>query len=151
GGETRPSNAPDRWRLLCVGLASLAISFVNPYGWRALWQPFDFFLNHRNEVVFSTIGEMGPIEWQALWVGLAALLAGWPILLLLRARRKGLDLVEAIVCVLFTAIAIRAQRFIGFYALIAAPYVARGLDGLVTAPWSARVPQALRAALASLA
>jgi len=135
-----------------VGLAALAISFVNPYGWRALWQPFDFFLKRRNEVIFSTIGEMGPIDWGAQWAGLRILFVAWPLLALLRTRRKGFDLVEVLACALFSAIALRAQRFLGFYALVAAPYIARDLvDWLGARGWIPRVPLAARAALASLA
>jgi Tfp pilus assembly protein PilF len=141
-----------RWRLAWVALAALAISFANPYGWRALWQPLDFFLHHRNEIVFRSIGELGPIEWQTFWIGLPVLMAGWPLLLLLRLRRRTFDLVEAILCVAFTMLALRAQRFLGFYALVAAPYVARDLEErLGSFAALARVPVALRAALAALA
>ncbi len=117
-----------RWRLAWVGLAALAISFANPYGWRALWQPFDFYLHHRNEPIFKTIGELGPVEWSIYWrKGLPLLVAGWPLLVLWRARRRGLDLVELLCCASFTAIALPAQRFLGLYALVAAPYVSRDL------------------------
>jgi tetratricopeptide (TPR) repeat protein len=79
------------------------------------------------------------------------LLAGWPLLLLARARR-GFDPVEALLCLLFSALALRAQRFLGFYALVAAPYLARDLDEWLGArKWPSRAPHALRAALASLA
>jgi len=135
-----------------IALGALLISFVNPYGWRALWQPFDFFLNQRNEAIFSVIGEMGAIDWGAQWHGLPILLVAWPVLLLARARRKGFDWVEALPCLLFSALALRAQRFLGFYALLAAPYLARDLAHVLPA-WSGirRVPVALRAALAALA
>ena len=32
------------WRPALAGSRRLAISFVNPFGWRALWQPFEYFL-----------------------------------------------------------------------------------------------------------
>jgi hypothetical protein len=144
-----------RWRLLWVGLAALAISFVNPYGWRLLWQPFDFFLHHRNEEIFKTIGELSPVEWSIYWrKGLPFLVAGWPLLALWRARSRGVDLVELLSCAAFTAIALPAQRFLGLYALVAAPYVARDLAewlGSASAPGASRVPLAARAALAALA
>jgi hypothetical protein len=131
-----------------VGLAALAISFVNPFGWRALWQPFDFYLHHRNEAIFRSIGEMGPIDWAAQWRGVAVLFAAWPLLALLRMRRKP-DRVEAILCLGLSVIALRSQRFLGLYALAAAPYVARDLE-----EWSHALrplPAVLRAALAAVA
>jgi hypothetical protein len=138
-----------------VGLAALAISFANPYGWRALWQPFDFFLNHRNEAIFKTIGELGPVEWDIYWrKGLPLLVAGWPLLALWRARRRGADLVELLSCAAFTAMALPAQRFLGLYALIAAPYVGRDLEEWLAGTTAQRVPRmglAARAALAALA
>jgi hypothetical protein len=170
-----------RWQLAWVGIAALAISFVNPYGWRALWQPFDFFLNHRNEPIFKTIGELGPVDWSIYWrKGLPFLVAGWPLLALWRARRRGPDLVELLSCAAFTALALPAQRFLGLYALVAAPYVSRDLAEWLAAvpfaakpagqaprgapaarepaeardaraPWPARVPLAARAGLAALA
>src|SRR5262249_45363069 len=109
----------------------------------------DFFLHHRNEAIFRTVGELGPIEWGLLWRGVPVLFAAWPLLAVLRARQKGLDGVEALHCLLFSALALLAQRFLGLYALAAAPYVARALD-----EWSRAlrpIPVALRAALASLA
>jgi hypothetical protein len=155
-GATPPGPAHaagGRWRLAWVGLAALAISFVNPYGWRALWQPFDFFLNHRNEPIFKTIGELGPVEWSIYWrKGLPLLVAGWPLLALWRARRRGVDLVELLSCAAFTALALPAQRFLGLYALVAAPYVSRDLEewlkSTVFAPkpaGPARAPRGARA------
>lgn len=148
----RGREAGDRWRLAWVGLVALAISFVNPFGWRMLWQPFDFFLNYRNEAIFSTIGEIGPIDWKAQWPGVPVLFAAWPLLTLVRMRRKGWDLVEAVLCLLFSAIALLAQRFLGLYSLVAAPYIARDLDEWIAVLTPIRrVPVALRASLASLA
>src|SRR5262245_61835535 len=110
-------------RLLWAGLAAVVISFVNPFGWRALWQPFDFFLHHRNEAIFRSIGEMGPIDWSIQWRGLAILFAAWPVLALVRMRRGRRDLVEVLLCLMFSGAALGAQRFVGLYALAAAPYV----------------------------
>jgi hypothetical protein len=134
--------------------ASAAISFVNPFGWQALWQPFAFALVERNEVIFRAIGELRPVNWSVNWQnGLPLVMLGWPILLLWRWRRTGMDLVEIQVCVLFTWLALGAQRFLGYYAIVAAPYLARDLDAWVrtrdwpawsAAPWR-------RAAVAALA
>jgi hypothetical protein len=125
-----------------------------PYGWRALWQPFDFYLNHRDEPIFKTIGELGPVEWSIYWKkGLPFLVAGWPLLALWRWRKKGADLVELSSCAFFTAIALPAQRFLGLYALVAAPYVSRDLAEWLAsaAPAARQVRLGARAALAALA
>ena len=120
-------------RLTFVGLTALAVSFLNPTGWRALAQPFEFALFWREEPLYRLIGELHPLIWSThLRDGLPVLMLGWPLLLLWRARRKGLDLVEALLCLFFTAVAVSSQRFLGSYALAAAPYVARDLDARVT-------------------
>jgi hypothetical protein len=73
-----------------------------------------------------------PLVWNThLRDGLPALMLGWPLLLLWRARRKGLDLVEALLCLFFTGVALSSQRFLGPYALAAAPFVARDLGARV--------------------
>lgn len=116
-------------RLLLVGVASAAALFVNPYGWSALSQPFEFAFRWRNEPMFRNIVELFPVSWSAHRTdGLPLLVAAWPLLALWRARRRGLDLVEWLACVAFTAVGLGSQRFLGFYALVAAPYVARDLS-----------------------
>lgn len=116
-------------RLAIVGLASVAISFVNPFGWRALWEPFDYFLHLRHEPLFQGIDELRPYDWRAQpFDGLLLLFAGWPVLILARLRRRGLDPVETWCCVFFTALAFSAQRFIGPYALVAAPFMMRDVE-----------------------
>jgi hypothetical protein len=131
-----PSASPlSQWRLgrfgtpFAILALSVLASLVNPWGWQALWQPFDYYLNWRHEPIFKTIGELGPIVWQQnLTNGLPALLAGWLALALWRARRRGIDFAEAMMFVLFTALALSTQRFVGFLALVAVPYLARDLD-----------------------
>ncbi len=140
-------------RLAWVALGALAISFLNPYGWRLLWQPFDFFLHRRNEILFKSIGELSPLDVTSFWrSGLPLIVVGWPLLIVARARRGGFDLVEALCCVFFTALALPAQRFVGFYSLVAVPYLSRDLHVWEARPaWLRRAPLAARAALASLA
>lgn len=118
-------------RMTLIVLAALAISFVNPWGWRALWQPFEYFLYWRHELIYQTITELQPLH--AVWrskvpTGLPLLLIAWPVLLAWRARRRGLDLVELVLCLLYSVLAISTVRFAGFYALVAAPYLGRDLD-----------------------
>jgi hypothetical protein len=131
----RRTGAPPVRELWLTGLAAAAISFVNPSGWRTLWQPFEFWLVWRNELIYQAIDEMGPLRLsQHLWSGLPLILVLWPVLALLRLRRGGLDRVEVMTCGAFSAMLLVAQRFIGVYALVAAVYLARDLD-----EWARRV------------
>lgn len=60
--------------------------------------------------------------------GLALVVGLWPLLVLARARRAGFDLAEALTCAAFTGSLWLGQRFVGPYAVVAAPYLARDLD-----------------------
>jgi hypothetical protein len=143
---------PEVWRYLAWALAgSVAISLVNPFGWRVLAEPIQYYLTWRHEPMFRAIGELQPLSLQANWRnGLPLLLVGWPALLLWRCRRIGPDRVELVTCAMFTWIALGAQRFVGYYAIVAAPYVARDLDAWVRArAWPAwTAPPWRRTALA---
>ncbi len=115
--------------LWVVALLALAATFLNPSGWRALWQPFEYALAWSHEPIYRTISELRPMSWSTHWkTGIELLLVGWPLLLWLRARRaRAVDWAEVLLCALFTALAIQSQRFAGFYALVAAPFVSRDL------------------------
>ena len=118
-----------RRKPLAILALSAAISFVNPWGWRALWQPFEYFLTWRHEPIFQTIGELQPVDWAYhARDGLAVLIAGWIVLAIWRARAFGFDPVEAVMFALFAALALPTQRFVGLLALAAFPFVARDLD-----------------------
>ncbi len=145
------SRARRLWR---VGLAALAVSFLNPFSWRALWQPFEYFLFWRHEKLYQLVSELGPVDWSRnVLDGLILLLALWPVLLLWRARRRGLDVVEVALAALFIPMALTSQRFLGNLALAALPFLARDLDAWIGARrwprWTAAAPA--RAALTSVA
>jgi len=109
-----------------------AIALANPFGWQQLWQPFDYALHLSKEPLFRGIGELLPVSPITGWRhGLWIMVVAWPALALLRARRRGADAVELITCALATAYALPSQRFLGVYALIAAPYLARALEDAV--------------------
>jgi hypothetical protein len=147
------SSTSDAWPLVRTGVACLAISFVNPFGWHAVIQPFQHVLVGRAEIVYRTVGELGPIDWSLNWKnGLPLLMLGWPALMLWRARRFGVDPVETLMCVGLSLQALISQRMRAFYALAAAPYVARDLAQWIEVRGVLRgMPTGLRAALASLA
>ncbi|HEY6867335.1 MAG TPA: hypothetical protein VI792_08765, partial [Candidatus Eisenbacteria bacterium] len=137
---------------LAAALAgAVLVSFLNPFGWRALSQPFEYFFVWRHELVYRTIDELRPIDWSTqLASGLPLVVAGWPALALWRARRHGADLAELGTAALFLALALTSQRFTGPLAVAAAPYLARDLEAWVRArrwpPWT--TPAWHRAALA---
>lgn len=134
-------STPSGRRLLGrIALLALAVSFVNPFGWRALWQPFDFLLHERNEPLFRTIGELAPTRvLDFVGTGLPIIVVAWPVLFALRWRREGFDLVEALLLAFFTFLGLGTLRFLGFYAVVVAAYLGRDLDSAVRARrWPAR-------------
>lgn len=151
--------ADEAWRirawprtLVPVFAASLVAALANPFGWHALWQPFDYALRLSKEPMFRGIGELQPLSWLNNQTnGVFVMLVVWPLLALWRARRQGLDRIELALCVFFTWYLVRSERFFGSYAIAAAVYMARDLDDFVRSrrwpAWSASAWA--RAALAS--
>lgn len=138
----RPEGGPDARRLAIVAGAALVVSLANPFGWRALWEPFDFFLNNRQELMYRTIKELKPVDWRLYARSVLPLIVGgWTLLVLWRAWHRRIDRVEIALCATFTAIALSTQRFIGYYAVVAAPFLMRDLAEWVAArrwpAWSA--------------
>ena len=138
-----------RGTLLLAMAAAAAVSLVNPCGWRTLVQPVEYFLVWRHEPVYQIIGELRPVNWAVysksllqLWLPALALLA------LRRWRRHGFDLAQALVLAVFIPQALSTQRFLGYAAVLVAPFFARDLDQwLAESAW----PQRLRGAWAQAA
>ncbi len=110
---------------------AVAASFANPFGWRALWQPFEYFLVWRHEPVYRTISELVPLtaNWRStLPSGLPVLIVLWPLLVAWRAARRRFDPAEALTCAVFTALTVFNSRFAGFYVIVVVPYLSRGLS-----------------------
>jgi hypothetical protein len=144
--------APRR-RLAIVLVAMAAVSFLNPFGARALWQPFDFALRGRAEPIYRDVLELQPVDWRAsLTTGLPWLVPGWLLLMAARARRRGGDLAEILLFVAFVAAGLAMRRFTGFLAIVAAPFLMRDLDEWVrTRSWPRwTAPPVTRAALTAL-
>ncbi len=139
------------WPLGWALLASVAISFLNPFGWHALAQPFEYFFVWRHELLFFTIGELHPMGPPSnIYDAIPFLPFGWPLLALWRSRRLGTDWVEIATSALFVGLALSSQRFVGPLAIAAAPYLGRHADEWVRSrrwpAWSG--PPWNRAALA---
>ena len=134
--------------------AAAAASLVNPFGWHALVQPLQYFSVWRHEPVYQSIGELGPIVWDVhgrdglpIWLVLvvAAALARW--------RSRGLDVAEAVLMLVGLCQALATQRFLGYAALMLAPFAARDTgDWVSRRRWPAALhTPARRVALAALA
>jgi len=138
-----------RPRLLLVGLLAAAACLINPFGWKALAQPFEFWLTDRNLPIYRLIRELGPVAWDSNLKNLLPVwIVGWPLLVLIRAARGRVDLAELLMCAAFTAQGLMSQRMLGFYAIVATPYVARGISELIPRA-AVRVPGMVRAAMAA--
>ena len=123
----------DRMPALSLLASAALVSFANPYGWRALWQPFEYFLIWRHEPIYQTIPELSPLlsTWRtSLWSGLPLLVLAWPLLVVARLIARRFDLVEALTCALMTALALFNQRFAGLLVVANVPYLARALSEL---------------------
>ena len=133
-GEAARRHAP---RLALVALAMLAVAFMNPFGAELVRRPLRYVLEWRIDPLVSGISELQSIDWAANFSnGLPLLLAGWPVLALARARRRGRDVTEWLTCAACTLLVFQGSRFVAIYALVAAPYVARDLDDACAA-WRA--------------
>lgn len=123
-GEWRErAKQPRGTPLLLVLLASVAVCLWNPLAGRTLWVPFQF-LALRREPLYQGIGELRPLDWSINWQnGLPLLMLGWALLQLWRMQRGRGDLVEGLLFLWFTGWAISAQRFLTFWAVVAAIYL----------------------------
>jgi hypothetical protein len=115
-------------RLWHVALISVAAAFVNPYGWRAVWQPVHFAVMAR-EPLLRSIGELRAIDWRFnLRNGLPLLLALGAAGVVWQWRRGRGDPVAALLLAAFALFGLRNSRFMGFFAIVAVPYVARDVS-----------------------
>lgn len=129
GPTARGPTVRKAWIVLA---ASSLACLLNPFGWRALWQPFEFALFWRNDPMFRLIGELTPLPADFLLRNLHLFLP-WPLLALWRGARRGFDFVEIAGFLLLFGIACTSVRFLGLYALFAAPFFSRDLQELVHA------------------
>jgi hypothetical protein len=152
--RARRAGGPSPRGLALALLGALALAPLNPFGFRALAQPFEFLLHGRGEPIFALVIELQPVSWAFnARNGLALFAVLSPLLALLRARTRGLDLAEAILVPALLVEMLGAQRFVGPFAIVAAPFLARDLAELLVLvrrpAWAARPGP--RAALACAA
>ena len=124
-------------------VAAAVASLANPFGWRALVQPLEYFTVWRHEPIYKTIGELDPIYWDVhirdalpLWLAVVVLGA------IARWRTRGFDVAQAVLLLVCLPQALMTQRFLGYAALALAPFVSRDVgDWLTRRRWQ----EALRA------
>jgi hypothetical protein len=127
-GEWRAGGKRRGAPLLLVLLAAIAACFLNPLAGHTMFVPLQF-LALRSEPLYQAIGELRPLDWSINWQnGLPILMLGWAVLQLWRMRRGRGDLVEALLFALFTGWALSAQRFLTFWAVVAAIYLTRDVS-----------------------
>ena len=141
--------------VLALAMAAAALaSLANPFGWRTLVQPLDYFTVWRHEPVYQSIGELAPIYWD---VHVRDGLIAWLVLVvgaaLVRWRQRGFDAAQGVLLAVCLPQALATQRFLGYAALTLAPFAARDVGSLLSRVAWPRVLQrpSRRALLASLA
>lgn len=70
--EQEPFSSSDRNRLIAVLVAAIVLLFVNPYGWRLLWNPLDMMLSQKLNI--ANVSEWQPLNLSTI-VGKIAVLA----------------------------------------------------------------------------
>jgi hypothetical protein len=137
GRRSAAPGAGRAWPLEWTLLASVAASFLNPFGWHALAQPFEYFFLWRKEPLFISIGELRPMGLpNNIFDAMPFVPFAWLLLALWRSRRVAADWAELATSVLFVGLGLSSQRFIGPLAIAAAPYAGRDLEEWVRSrPW----------------
>src|SRR5581483_9260149 len=111
--------------LAFVGAASVAALFVNPYGWRLVYYPFD--LAFKQKLNVTHVAEWVPVNFQDLRGKIVfTLIAGLFAAALVRNRRWKLAEVLMLGFAMYTALA--HGRFLVLLAIVVAPVLAKLLD-----------------------
>ncbi|MGB6975571.1 MAG: hypothetical protein WBD67_12890 [Terracidiphilus sp.] len=127
--EQEPRSSADRNRFFAVLAVTLAALFLNPYGWRLLWNPVDMML--KQHLSISVISEWRPLNLSSPegYVVTAA------ILLMLAAnciRSRKWTLFESLVVLLAFYAAIDHVRFSFLAAVLITPMLARDFQRAFT-------------------
>jgi hypothetical protein len=134
----RPLDGPAMRRLGLVALACVATMVVNPSGLRVYGLPF-----HQVSSSSRFVQEVQPPSLTDPTALPFFLLLALTVVLMLW-RRRAVDLVEVVLVAGTAAIALQFTRSVPFFAVVAAPVVARHLSALVDRPrdpsWSPSAP-----------
>ena len=126
--------------LALILVCATAACLINPFGVRAVWQPFDFFLHGRYERIFQVVDELQPIDWSDnLRNGLPLYLLGFLALAAWRWRRIGFDAAQAVIMAVLLPQALSTNRFLGFLAVAIVPSFARDAESAAAQPGIRRI------------
>jgi tetratricopeptide (TPR) repeat protein len=127
--DTWVARRPGAAGLVRAAALSLLAAFLNPFGWRAVVQPLEYFAGQRDEPIFRIITELTPLDLGMNLKNLLPLvLFGWPLLIVWRAARRRRDWAEIALFAGFVPLSFSAQRFLGFTMAAATPFLARDVD-----------------------
>ena len=123
--QSVPWSAKQLRQLIVVGGASVAALFINPFGWRLVYYPFD--LAFKQKLNISHVQEWISVNFQDMrgnlvFVLIAVLLCG----ALFRSRRW--DLGELLMLIFALHTALSHIRFLVLLAIVASPVLAKVLD-----------------------
>jgi len=123
--ESRQWTRAEVKHLTIAGTASICALFVNPYGWRAVYYPFDLALNQKLNI--AHVQEWTPVNFQDLRGKLVLLLIVTLLVgALLRARRWNLGELLILLFAMYTALV--HIRFLVLLGIVMAPILAKVFD-----------------------
>ncbi len=112
-------------KLILTGAASIAALFVNPYGWRLVYYPFD--LAFKQKLNIAHVAEWVSVDFHDLRGKMVlALILGLLVSALVRNRRWNLNEVLALLFAMYSGLTY--IRFLVLLGIVATPVVAQALD-----------------------
>ena len=112
-------------KLILTGAASTAALFVNPYGWRLVYYPFD--LAFKQKLNIAHVAEWVSVDFHDLRGKMVlALILGLLVSALVRNRRWNLNEVLALLFAMYSGLTY--IRFLVLLGIVATPVVAQALD-----------------------
>jgi hypothetical protein len=124
-----------RQQLVVTGLASAAVLFINPYGWRLVLYPFNMLLHQRLNL--AVIDEWRSVSFQSFY-GILVFALVSAVMLFTLARRRPWPLHELLFALLAMYLGLSHKRFLLLTGMVVCPMLAVELAGLVFAPYDAR-------------
>ncbi len=112
-------------KLILTAAASIAALFINPYGWRIVYYPFD--LAFKQKLNIAHVAEWVSVDFHDLRGKMVlALIIGLLVSALVRNRRWNLNEVLALLFALYSGLTY--IRFLVLLGIVATPVVAKALD-----------------------
>lgn len=146
--EQEAFGSRERNRLLVVLAASVAALFVNPYGWRLVWNPLDMMLNQTLNI--ATVAEWQPLSMDTLDGKAAVLAVGLMVVAnLIRGRQWRIFELALVFFAWFAAI--DHMRFAYLAAVITTPMLAVDIERSFFTESDAKTIPAMNALLAGAA